>query len=64
MRKCEKCGAKRYGYSDGTHVVFICFKCGAFNGMSGGDEEFVEELERNPEILLQMLQNKDFKPIS
>lgn len=63
MDKCNRCDTKRYGYTDGTHTVFICFRCGAFEGVSGGDEKFLEEITRDPETLLQMIKDHHFRAI-
>jgi len=64
MNECKACGTTRYGYTDGKHVIFICFRCGSFDGMSGGDKDFIDEIKDNPEVLLMMIKNNIFKPMS
>lgn len=61
---CEKCKIKRYGYTDGRHSLYICFKCGRFEGLSGGDSNFIEKINEEPMILLQMIHNRELIPIS
>ena len=64
MIKCDRCHDKRYGYTDGIHKIYLCFRCGAFNGMSGGDFNFIREVTENPHILLDMIREKHLKPIN
>jgi hypothetical protein len=52
-----------YGYTDGTHSLSICFKCGRFTGTSGGDDEFIQMINGDPNILLEMIETKMLKPI-
>lgn len=63
MKECSGCGSKKYGYTDEVHVVFICFRCGSFDGLSGGDDKYIEEITNNPEILLALIKKKRFKPM-
>ena len=62
--KCPKCKIDKYGYTDGQHSIFICFKCGRFDGISGGDNLFVKKINKKPTILLTMIQDKILIPIS
>jgi hypothetical protein len=62
--KCDKCKIKRYGYTDGHHSLYLCFKCGRYEGLSGGDPNFVEKINEEPMILLHMIQSREFTPIS
>ena len=61
-RKC-KCGKKLYGYGDGVHEVWICYKCGRFVGKAGGDPIFGIMLKTEPTIIMDMIYNKELKPI-
>jgi hypothetical protein len=63
MKECEKCDLKKYGYTDGIHKIYICFKCGAFDGFSGGDKDFTKQITENPNVLLEMIKEKHFKKI-
>jgi len=54
----------KYGYSDGKHSIFICFKCGRFDGLSGGDPTFIEKIQEEPMSLLIMIEQKILIPIS
>jgi hypothetical protein len=62
--KCKKCNIKKYGYTDGQHRIFICFKCGRYDGMSGGDTNFVHNLNEEPMMLLIMIKEKILVPIN
>ena len=62
--KCKKCKISKYGYTDGRHSIFICFKCGRFDGISGGDEEFLAKINEEPMTLLQMIEEEILLPIS
>jgi hypothetical protein len=61
MIECE-CGGKKFGYTDSTNIVYICYKCGRFNGKQV-DAEFSEILEANPLVLLTMIEEKYLVPI-
>jgi Fe2+ or Zn2+ uptake regulation protein len=52
-----------YGYTDGNHDVFICFKCGRFDGISNNDPEFLEDIKENPVIILEMISDKILIPV-
>jgi len=58
-----KCKARMYGYTDGNHDVFICFKCGRFDGISNNDPEFLEDIKENPVIILEMISDKILIPV-
>jgi Fe2+ or Zn2+ uptake regulation protein len=62
--KCPKCKIIKYGYTDGQHSIFICFKCGRFDGISGGDDTFVAKIIEEPMSLLIMIEQKILVPIS
>ena len=63
MRNC-KCGKPLYGYGDGVHEVWICYKCGRFVGKAGGDPIFGIMLKTEPAIIMDMIYNKELKPIN
>jgi hypothetical protein len=62
--KCDHCKINKYGYTDGTHSIYICYKCGRFDGISGGDEEFIAKINEEPMTLLQMIDEEILLPIS
>ena len=62
MRNC-KCGKPLYGYGDGVHEVWICYKCGRFVGKAGGDPIFGIMLKTEPTIIMDMIYNKELTPI-
>ncbi len=62
--KCTKCKIPKYGYTDGRHSIFLCFKCGRYDGISGGDPTFIEEINKEPMVLLAMIKEKLLVPIS
>ena len=61
--KCKECKISKYGYTDGTHTIFFCFKCGRYDGISGGDDLFVNKIKKEPTLLLKMIKNKILRPI-
>jgi hypothetical protein len=61
---CKKCKIIKYGYTDGVHSIFLCFKCGRYEGISGGDNSFVNEINEDPMALLFMIKEKILIPIS
>ena len=63
MKKNCKCGKPLYGYGDGVHEVWICYKCGRFVGKAGGDPIFGIMLKTEPTIIMDMIYNKELKPI-
>jgi len=58
------CGQKRYGYGDGFHEIWLCYKCGKFVGTAGGDPVFAIMAKEHPEVILTMVQEKILTPIS
>ena len=58
------CGQKRYGYGDGLHEIWLCYKCGKFVGQAGGDTFFAMMAKEHPEVILSMVQEKILTPIS
>lgn len=63
MDECKKCRIPKYGYTDGIHSIFLCFKCGRFNGTSGGDMGFMRKINEEPMLLLAMIKDKRLTPI-
>ena len=61
--RCD-CGSKRYGYEDGLHEVWLCYKCGKFIGTAGGDALFSTLAKKQPELILTMIQEKILTPIT
>jgi len=61
--KCEKCDISKYGYTDGIHSIYLCYKCGRYEGVSGGDEVFIDQIADDPMILLDMIKDKTLIPI-
>ena len=60
--KC-RCGKKVYGYGDGVHEIWICYKCGRFTGKAGGDPDFHMMANNHPEVIMIMIQEKLLTPI-
>jgi len=61
-RKC-KCGKKLYGYGDGVHEVWLCYKCGRFVGKAGGDPIFACMLQTEPNTIMDLIHERCLKPI-
>ena len=59
-----KCGTKMYAYTDERHTIFLCFKCGRFEGMSGGDDGFVKLVSKEPVLILQMIEDEVLRPLN
>tara|TARA_R110002020_G_scaffold441981_1_gene653115 strand:+ start:18123 stop:18326 length:204 start_codon:yes stop_codon:yes gene_type:complete len=64
MKLCELCSHKKYGYSDGVNEVWVCYKCGSFNGVTTNHDEFAQVVSKNPLILLELISTKTLEPIS
>ena len=62
MKKCNQCRKKVYGYTDGTHEVWVCWACGAFEG-TGTDPFFPQIVTANPLLVLAMIAEKKLQPI-
>ena len=60
--KC-KCGQKRYGYGDGVHEIWLCYKCGKFVGRAGGDQFFSFMAREHPNVIMTMIEQKILTPI-
>ena len=60
--KC-RCGQKRYGYGDGTHEIWICYKCGKFVGRAGGDQFFSFMAKEHPNVIMTLIEQKILTPI-
>ena len=58
-----RCKATMYAYTDEVHTIFLCFKCGRFEGMSGGDNTFVRLVSEEPALILQMIEDETLKPV-
>jgi len=63
MVKMCKCNKKKYGYSDGTHEVWVCYNCGSFDGIAKGDEEFIDLIMADPNVVLSLIKAKALIPI-
>ena len=61
---CKKCKVPKYGYTDGIHSIYLCYKCGRYEGISGGDTDFIKEINEEPMLLLHMIKSKMLVPIS
>ena len=59
-----QCGQKRYGYGDGMHEIWLCYKCGKFVVTAGGDVFFSMMAQEHPEMILTMVQEKILTPIT
>ena len=57
-----KCGMKMYAYTDDVHTIFLCFKCGRFEGMSGGDNRFIRAVRKEPMLILEMIEQELLRP--
>jgi len=65
MKKhCDSCNIKKYGYTDGEHSVYLCFRCGRYEGIAGGDVDFIETINNEPYLLLEMIHDKRLVPMS
>ena len=60
--KC-KCGMKRYGYGDGVHEIWLCYKCGKFVGQAGGDKVFTFMAKEHPNVIMTLIEQKILTPI-
>jgi len=60
--KC-RCGQKRYGYGDGTHEIWLCYKCGKFVGRAGGDQFFSFMAKEHPNVIMTLIEQKILTPI-
>ena len=54
---------RRYGYGDGMHEIWLCYKCGKFIGTAGGDIFFSMMAKERPELILTMVREKILTPI-
>ena len=61
--KC-KCGMKRYGYGDGVHEIWLCYKCGKFVGRAGGDKFFSFMAKEHPNVIMTLIEQKILTPIA
>ena len=59
-----QCGQKRYGYGDGMHEIWLCYKCGKFVGTAGGDVFFSMMAQEHPEMILTIVHEKILPPIT
>ncbi len=51
-----------YEYTDGEHLIFLCYVCGRFEGVSNGDEEFTNVITKDPMLILEMIDEKRLTP--
>ena len=59
--KCV-CGNNMYEYNDGEHMIFLCYVCGRFEGVSNGDEHFIELVSKDLLLILEMIDEKRLTP--
>tara|TARA_Y100001951_G_C11156623_1_gene192328 strand:+ start:201 stop:422 length:222 start_codon:yes stop_codon:yes gene_type:complete len=55
---------KRYGYGDGTHEIWLCYKCGKFVGRAGGDQFFSFMAREHPNVIMTLIEQKILTPIA
>jgi len=60
--KCE-CESNMYEYTDGTHDIWLCYRCGRFEGASGGDEDFMQHITNDPLLILELIEDKVLIPV-
>ena len=63
MKATCSCGKKRYGYGDGVHEIWLCYKCGKFTGTAGGDVLFGVMAKSHPELIMALIEEKILIPI-
>ena len=63
MKYCNNCDKKTYGYTDGTHNVWVCWSCGSFEG-SGTDPFFPQVVSENPQLIWAMISEKMLEPMN
>tara|TARA_R110002051_G_scaffold177988_1_gene247786 strand:- start:306 stop:509 length:204 start_codon:yes stop_codon:yes gene_type:complete len=56
------CGKNMYEYTDGEHLIFLCYVCGRFEGVSNGDEEFTNVITKDPMLILEMIDENRLTP--
>ena len=61
-QKCQ-CESNMYEYTDGTHMIWVCYNCGRFEGASGGDDEFMDYVTKDPLAILEMIEDKVLIPV-
>ena len=59
---CE-CGSKKFGYTDYTNIVYVCYACGRFKA-NNIENDFSQMLEDDPLVLLGMKKEKYLVPIT
>jgi|TARA_R110000824_G_scaffold80999_9_gene203477 hypothetical protein len=59
---CE-CGETMYGYYSNAGTVFMCYTCGKFN-CEGFSKRVKKSLEREPTLILQLIEDGNLKPLS
>jgi len=57
------CGNTKYGYYADAGMVFICYNCGKFD-CEGFSEKIELLFSTEPEIILQLIQDGNLKPLS
>jgi len=63
QKKTCQCGKKLYGYGDGVHEIWLCYKCGKFIGTAGGDTMFGIMAKASPQFIMTMIYEKILTPI-
>jgi len=58
---CE-CGWQMSVYTDQKHIIFLCHKCGTYEGISGGDALFIKAIKDDPNIVTDMIEDGTLKP--
>jgi len=61
--ECPQCKKRMLGYSDIRHQVYLCWKCGKFDGKTMIDDDFTKIIMENPMTIMYLIQNKLLKPI-
>ena len=44
--------------------MWICYKCGSFDGVSSNNDDFAQVVTKNPLILLELIKENKLEPIS
>lgn len=63
MKHCTKCKKDMLGYSDSVHDVWLCWRCGKFDGSTRTDDDFTEMITKNPMMILYLIDAQALKPI-
>lgn len=64
MSYCIKCGSKNYGFSNGLHEVWICYRCGGYLVTREDiDDTFIQSIQKDPLIIIEYIKNGVLEPI-